>query len=64
MSVGENSLPDTNLLIVENRRSVSDFCFIFYKRLDDSRLLDDQPLLYFTRVYQPQCLACFLPGTD
>ncbi|GFW87367.1 hypothetical protein TNCV_1267401 [Trichonephila clavipes] len=64
MTVGEESLLDSKLVLTENGRRVSDFRLALHKRSDDPHLRDEQQLLYLTRVYQPQRLRCFLPGLN
>ncbi|GFV17780.1 hypothetical protein TNCV_989911 [Trichonephila clavipes] len=49
LAVGEDSLPDSKLVLAENGRGVSDFRLTLYKTSHDSYLRDEQPLLYFTR---------------
>ncbi|GFY33976.1 hypothetical protein TNCV_4596841 [Trichonephila clavipes] len=60
--VGEESLSDSNLVLAENERGVSDFRSTLYKRSGDFHLSDEQQLLYLTRVYQPQRSRYFLSG--
>ena len=60
----QRTLPDSKLVLSETGRGVRDFCLTLYKRSDDSHLLDEQELFYFTRLYQLQCSRCFLRGLD
>ncbi|GFX43892.1 hypothetical protein TNCV_4111711 [Trichonephila clavipes] len=46
---GEDSLPDSKLVLAENMSGVRDFRFTFYKWYNDSRLRDEQQLLYLPR---------------
>ncbi|GFS94440.1 hypothetical protein TNCV_2014651 [Trichonephila clavipes] len=64
LAVGEDSLPDSKLVLAENGRGVSDFRLTIYKQSDGSHLRNEQQLLYLTQVYQPQRSRCFLPGLD
>ncbi|GFV38427.1 hypothetical protein TNCV_4393081 [Trichonephila clavipes] len=50
LEVGEDSLPDSKLVLAEKGKGVSDFRLTLYKRSDDSHLRDEQQLLYFTLV--------------
>ncbi|GFW91642.1 hypothetical protein TNCV_4500611 [Trichonephila clavipes] len=53
LAVGEDSLPNSTLVLAESKRGVSDFRLTHYKRSDDSHLRDEQQLLYLTLNYQP-----------
>ncbi|GFX38163.1 hypothetical protein TNCV_3837621 [Trichonephila clavipes] len=50
LTVGEDSLPDSKLILDENGRGISGFRLTLYKRSDDSYLRDEQQLLYLTLV--------------
>ncbi|GFS99369.1 hypothetical protein TNCV_1601741 [Trichonephila clavipes] len=62
LAVGEDSQPDSNLTLAENRKDVSDFCSTLCKWSNDSHLRDEQQLLHLSWVCQPQHSRCFLPG--
>ncbi|GFX61151.1 putative DD41D transposase [Trichonephila clavipes] len=64
LAVGEDSLPDSKLLLAKNCGGISDFRLNLYKWSDDSHLRDGQQFLHLTGVYQPQRSRCFLPGWD
>ncbi|GFX90930.1 hypothetical protein TNCV_3167611 [Trichonephila clavipes] len=64
LTVGEDSLPDSKLVLAGKERCVSDSRLTLNKRFDDSDLRDEQHLLYLTLIKQPQRLKCFLPGLD
>ncbi|GFY30876.1 hypothetical protein TNCV_3120361 [Trichonephila clavipes] len=64
LAVGEDILPDSKLVLAENGRGVSDFRLALYKRSEDSHLRDEQQLLCFNLVNQPQLSTCFLRGLD
>ncbi|GFV25087.1 hypothetical protein TNCV_1006811 [Trichonephila clavipes] len=61
---GEDSQRDSQLVLDENRRGLSDFRLILYKQSDDSHLSDEQQLLCLTQMYQPQRSRCLLPSLD
>ncbi|GFW47129.1 hypothetical protein TNCV_55821 [Trichonephila clavipes] len=62
LTIGEDSVLDSKLILSENGRGVSNFRLTIYKQSDDSHLRDE--LWYLTRVYQPQRSRCFLPSFD
>ncbi|GFW96628.1 hypothetical protein TNCV_2846851 [Trichonephila clavipes] len=78
LAVGEDSLPDSKLVLAENGRGVSRGLHKTEKHgkgsmrqkkfgnlwSKDSHLREEQPPLRLTRVYQPQRPRCFLPGLD
>ncbi|GFV82006.1 hypothetical protein TNCV_3152041 [Trichonephila clavipes] len=64
LTVGQDFLSHSKLVLAENGRGVSNFRLTLYEQSDDSHLRDEQQFLNLTLDYQPQRSRRFLPDLD